>query len=241
MLFSDKNLKKIIIDDTHRHVYIGDLVKDPHHIKRTLRSENEEDVYDWGENERKFLGDILASSRWGVVLLGNPGYGKTSELKDFAVELWETRDLRMHIPKYERLRDFNSGMSIEDLLPANYQNIGSLVVVLDGIDEIHDIADFTNKLRRFSSEKRQYLKDGSIKFVISCRTNIYLKYIKVIENLEPYFLNGVSEGGAVRFLYNKFNIDLIGRKEFDFWRFRDIIQNPFYLEMIGKSLMVNPN
>lgn len=241
LLFSDKNLKKIVIDESHRHLYIGDIVKDPYHIKRTLRSESEEDVYQWGENERKFLCDVLTSSKWGVVLLGNPGYGKTSELKGFAVELWENRELRMHIPKYERLRDFNSGMAIEDLLPDNFQNIGSLVVILDGIDEIYDIADFTNKLRRFSSEKRKYLDEGSIKFVVSCRTNIYLKYIKVIENLEPYFLNGVSEGGAVRFLYNKFSIDLIGLKEFDFWRFRDIIQNPFYLEMIGKSLMINPD
>jgi len=241
LLFSDKNLKKITIDESHRKLYIGDLTKNPYHIQRTLRSESDEDIYGWGESDRKFLIDILPSSKWGVVLLGNPGYGKTSELKNFAIELWETRDLLMHIPKYERLRDFNSGMTIESLLPENYQNIGSLVVILDGIDEIYDISDFTNKLRRFSSEKRQFLDAGSIKFVVSCRTNIYLKYIKVIENLEPYFLNGVSEGGAVRFLHNKFNIDLVGRKEFDFWQFRDIIQNPFYLEMIGKSLIVNPD
>lgn len=241
LLFSDKNLKKIVVDESHRQLYIGDIIKDPHHIKRTLRSESGEDIYGWEENDRKFLGDVVASSKWGVVLLGNPGYGKTSELKDFAIELWETRELSMRIPKYERLRDFHSGMAIEDLLPDNYQYLGSLIVVLDGIDEIYDVADFTNKLRRFSSENRQYLDEGSIKFVVSCRTNIYLKYIKVIENLEPYFLNGVSEGGAVRFLHNKFNIDLIGRKEFDFWRFRDIVQNPFYLEMIGKSLMTNPD
>ncbi|MCZ4243974.1 NACHT domain-containing protein [Pedobacter punctiformis] len=241
LLFSDKNLKKIVVDETHRELYIGTITKDPHHIKRTLRAESEEDIYEWGDNDRKFLIDLLPSSKWGVVLLGNPGYGKTSELKDFAIELWETREMGMHIPKYERLRDFNSGMAIEDLLPDNYQHIGSLVVILDGIDEIYDIADFTNKLRRFFSDKREYLDEGSIKFVVSCRTNIYLKYIKVIENLKPYFLNGVTEGGAVRFLYNKYSIDLIGRKEFDFWRFRDIIQNPFYLEMIGKSLMINPD
>src|SRR5690606_3737361 len=169
LLFSDKNLKKIVVDESHRNLYIGNIIKDQYHIKRTLRSECEEDIYGWGENDRIFLGDILPSSKWGVVLLGNPGYGKTSELKELAVELWETRDLCMHIPKYERLRDFNSGMVIEDLLPDNYQNISSLVVILDGIDEIYDIADFTNKLRRFSSEKRQYLDEGSIKFVVSCR------------------------------------------------------------------------
>jgi hypothetical protein len=241
LLFSDKNLKKIVVDESHRQHYIGETIKDPHHIKRTLRSESEDDIYEWEENNRKFLGDVLASSKWGLVLLGNSGYGKTSELKNFAVELWETKELSMHIPKYERLRDFHSGMAIEDLLPDNYRYFGSLIVILDGIDEIYDIADFTNKLRRFSSENRQYLDEGSIKFVVSCRTNIYLKYIKVIENLEPYFLNGVSEGGAVRFLHNKFNIDLVGQKEFDFWRFRDIVQNPFYLEMIGKSLMINPD
>ncbi|SDJ49176.1 hypothetical protein SAMN04487898_10374 [Pedobacter sp. ok626] len=241
LLFSDKNLKKIIIDESHRHLYIGDIINDPHHINRSLRSENEENIYEWGEDDRKFLGDVLSTSKWGVVLLGNPGYGKTSELKDFAVTLWENRETRMQIPKYERLREFNSGMTIENLLPENYQNIGSLIVILDGIDEIYDIADFTNKLRRFFLEKRQYLDEGSIKFIVSCRTNIYLKYIKVIENLEPYFINGVSEGGAVRFLHNKFNINLVGRKEFDFWRFRDIIQNPFYLEMIGKSLVINPD
>jgi len=241
LLFSDKNLKKIVVDESHRQLYIGDLTKDPHHIERTLRAESEQNIYEWEENERQTLAEILPTSKWGVVLLGNPGYGKTSELKDFAVELWQTKERSIHIPRYERLRDFNSGMAIEDLLPHNFQHIGSLVVILDGIDEIYDIADFTNKLRRFSSENRHHLDEGSIKFVVSCRTNIYLKYIKVIENLVPYFLNGVSEGGAVRFLYNKFGVDLIERKQFDFWRFRDIVQNPFYLEMIGQSLVINPD
>jgi len=241
LLFSDKNLKKVIVQEAGKSLYIGTLQKDPYHIPRTIRSQSEENPYGWEEKEpENLLKSILLHSGWGLVLLGNPGYGKTSELKHLAFSLWEERVLHSRVPKYEKLKDFHSVMNIESLLPPDYKHIGRIVVILDGIDEIYDIADFSNKLRRFCTEQRQFLDAGEIKFVISCRTNIYLKYIKSIEGLEPYFLNGVSEGGAVRFLHQKFKIDLRIRKDFDFWRFRDIVRNPFYLEMIGKTLTLKP-
>lgn len=236
LIFSDKRLKKIIINDGDRKEYIGKLDRNEFHIDRTVRYQFESSPFDWEENEQSLsIEEAISRSKWGAVLLGNPGYGKTSELQQLAVRLWEQGEDRAWIPRYEHLRDFHSGTLIEEFLMEDFRRIGSLLLILDGIDEVHDITDFTNKLRRFSSEHSKLLEDGSLKILISCRTNIYLKYIKSIEGMDAVFLNGVTEGGAIRFLHRKFNIDPLNRKEFDFWRYKDILENPFYLMLIGLS------
>lgn len=235
LIFSDKLLRKVVIDETRRKEFIGTLKSNEHHISRSFRRHNDEDPYRWDDPDCKLiLEEELVKSKNGIVILGNPGFGKTSELKYLAVDLWE-REKKGFIPKYESLRDFHSNSSIEDLLPIDYKYINRLLLILDGIDEVHDITDFTNKLRRFIKENQEIFDDRLLKIAISCRTNIYLNYIKTTEGLETLFLNAVSEGGAIKFLHKKFNIDLIDKKEFDFWRFRDVLQNPFYLELIGTS------
>nr|WP_315423159.1 hypothetical protein [uncultured Pedobacter sp.] len=236
LIFSDNRLKKIIINDSNRKEYIGKLDKNEYHIDRTVRYQFERSPFDWEENEQSLsTEEAISRSKWGVVLLGNPGYGKTSELQQLAVRLWGQGEGRAWIPKYENLRDFHSGTLIEEFLPEDFRHIGALLLILDGIDEVYDITDFTNKLRRFSSEHHKLLEDGSLKILISCRTNIYLKYIKSIQGMDAVFLNGVTEGGAIRFLHRRFNIDPLNRKEFDFWHYRDILENPFYLVLIGLS------
>ncbi|RBQ06718.1 hypothetical protein [Pedobacter miscanthi] len=238
LIFSDKRLKKVVIREGDRGKYIGQLKKNNFHIDRTVRRQFEHSPFYWEEIEQAMrIEAALSSSKWGVVMLGNPGYGKTNELEQLAVRLWEDEVARAWMPKYEHLRDFHSATLIEELLPPDFEHLNPLLLILDGIDEVHDITDFTNKLRRFSSTHENLLDAGSLKILISCRTNIYLRYIKSIQGLDTVFLNGVTEGGAIRFLYQKYDIDPRKKKKFDYWRYRDILENPFYLELIGQSFV----
>lgn len=61
----------------------------------------------------------LSSSKKGIVLLGGAGYGKSTELRNFAVKPWEGRDTVHIIPHFVRLKTFNATSTIESILPEN--------------------------------------------------------------------------------------------------------------------------
>ncbi|KAA2224007.1 NACHT domain-containing protein [Chryseobacterium sediminis] len=235
LIFSDKNLQKTIIEEEDRNLFIDDLKKDQFYISRSFRKyqERERFVFDNPDYEIK-LEEQLNKSRFGVAVLGNPGSGKSHELKNFAIELWENRDTNNKIPRFRILKNFSSGTNFTDLLPENYKNISNLIIILDGIDEIHDITNFAVKLRAFIYDNQHVIESNQIKFVVSCRTNIYNNHIKSIDGFDICFINEVPENMAVNFLYNKYSLDVTQDERFSYWKFRDILQTPFYLELLGQ-------
>ncbi|WP_394664934.1 NACHT domain-containing protein [uncultured Chryseobacterium sp.] len=235
LIFSSKNLKRIVIDDEDREEYIGKITKEEFHIPRNFRKYQDRGFYVFENPDYQIeLDQFLDNSELGVFVLGNPGYGKSKELKNFAVELWESRNENLKIPKFQYLRTFNTDTKIADLLPKDYKYISYLTIIFDGLDEIHNIIDFTNKLQNFITENSDIIKNNSLKFVISCRTSIYNKYVKDLSGFEICFLNEVSEGAAVRFLLKKYNLDLRIDDRFNFWKYREIFENPFYLDLLGE-------
>lgn len=240
-IFSDKNLRKIIIEESDRSTYIGYLKEIPYHINRTYRSLSEENIYLWENPDYSIEIESLlsAANNENIVVLGSPGYGKTTELKFLALKLWGNRDEDQIIPKYHSLKNFHSTSTIESILPSNYSFIPYLLVILDGLDEVHDTIDFSNKLSDFIAQRKNSPQKNIIKFIVSCRTSIYNKVVKHLDGFSSIYLNPVAEGRAIHFLNNKFGIDLLkNKKEFSFWRYRDILQNPFYLELIGNNYQV---
>ncbi|MEN2435807.1 hypothetical protein AAH994_10370 [Weeksellaceae bacterium A-14] len=234
LIFSSKNLKKIVVDDEDRKDYIGELTQDEFHILRTFRKHQDRDFYVFKNPDYQLkLDEYLNTSEFGVMVLGNPGYGKSQELKNFAIKLWETRATNTKIPKFQNLKNFNTNTSIESLLPKDYKYIYDLTIIFDGLDEVHNIIDFTNKLRGFISENVELIKRNRLKFVISCRTSIYNKYVKDLGGFDICFLNEISEGLAIQFLFRKFNLDITTDVRFNFWKYRDILENPFYLNLLG--------
>jgi hypothetical protein len=234
LIFSSRNLKRIVIEEEDRTQFILKNTNDEFHIGRNFRRFQQRNRYIL-ENPDYYINleDYLNSSEFGVVVLGNPGYGKSEELRNFSVTLWESREVNQKIPKFQSLKNFSTDTIIENLLPKDYKHIFDLVVIFDGLDEVHNIVDFTNKLRNFISDNEALIKKNRIKFVISCRTSIYNKCIKDLGNLEVCFLNEVTEGAAARFLLNKYNLDLRAVSGFNFFKYRDILENPFYLKLLG--------
>ncbi|MCT4327051.1 hypothetical protein HZP16_13205 [Elizabethkingia anophelis] len=234
LIFSSKNLKRVVILAEDKEKYIGENSIREFHIVRNFRKFQENAPYIIDNHEYNLdLLDYLNSSKLGVVILGNPGYGKSEELKNFSAKLWNTMDENFKIPKFQSLKDFNTDTKIENLLPRDYRNMYDLVIIFDGLDEVHNIVDFSNKFRSFISDNAELINQRRMKFVISCRTSIYKRCVKDLKNLDICFLNEVTEGAAIRFLFKKFNLDITSAAGFSFYKYRDVLENPFYLQILG--------
>ena len=233
-IFSDKNLQKIVIDECDKEKYIGNIALDEYHIKRSIRnSPKREYEFYFPESNKKTLFSEIYENKLGIVLLGNPGFGKTSELKQLAIELWDSRQEENIIPFFKSLKNFTTSSIIEDFLPQNFKLIPKQIVIFDGVDEIEKIIDFSNKLRNFIIGNKEIFKDDKLKFIISCRTNIYNKYIKSISGFGVYFLNEINFSSGLNFLKAKYNLNLEEAKTFDTYKNKEILENPFYLDLIG--------
>jgi hypothetical protein len=234
-IFSNQNLNKIVIDDSDKEKLIRTIQNENFHIERTIRNtQNRGYTFYKSTPEKNILNSAIKEAKSGIVLLGNPGYGKSSELKQFALDLWKSRNENTLIPVFYILKNFSSSSNITDFLPENYKFIENLIIILDGIDELENIIDFSNKLRNFISDNKEYIKDSKMKFLISCRTNVYRKYIKSINDFETWFLDEIDIPSAVQFLDKKFNVDIREHKSFDIYKHQELLENPFYLELIGK-------
>lgn len=172
IIFSDKSLQKVVIEDSDREFYIGSIEPVSNYIERSFRSNPIPDIYSWNNSTAVEFDTIMMDCEHGIVLLGNPGSGKTSEIKHRAISLWHNRDENEIIPFYRSLKNFNSSSTIASILPSNYQKLPFLIVILDGLDEVYNITDFSNKLRSFIEEQKTAAAKNTLKFVISCRTSI---------------------------------------------------------------------
>ncbi|CAC9974386.1 NACHT domain-containing protein [Flavobacterium panici] len=237
-IFSDRNLHKIIIDERDKTNYIGKIEEDPFHIKRSVRAQqNREYEYYLPTTAQKTILSEIYLNDAGVILLGNPGFGKTSELKQLAAELWSKKDELYIIPFFKSIKNFTMSSSIEDFIPENFKLISRQIIIFDGVDEIENIIDFSSKLRTFINDYRSLFENKNIRLVISCRTNIYKKYIKNISDLGVYYLNEINLWTGLHFLESKFGLNAQNNRNFDIYKNKEILENPFYLELIGNHYL----
>lgn len=160
-----------------------------------------------------------------VVLLGNAGVGKTTELKMLFEQLWEKRDESLNIPMYINLKNFRKSADFEDLIPfAEWKELPITTFILDGLDEIAEIQDFISALELFLNK----YKDKKINVVISCRTNIYEKYLVKILGFEYFFLNGLTDKQINNILEKRIS-KVLNYEELN--QFRTYLENPFNLNL----------
>ncbi|MFL0067036.1 hypothetical protein V2595_15560, partial [Tenacibaculum maritimum] len=126
--------------------YIDNIVLPVSLIKRYIVEQNErKEVQNTLDlSKAKTIFEVLKEED-KIVLLGNPGIGKTIELKRIAVEYWHDQE-NTFIPIFRNLKNFTKQDTLDSYISINYKSIENVCFVFDGIDEISDIQDFESKL-----------------------------------------------------------------------------------------------
>lgn len=174
------------------------------------------------KNKTKLADVLLKDGR--IVLLGNPGIGKSTELNMLFENLWENREDSMNFPLIINLKSFRPVSRFEDLIPLKeWKELPKMTFILDGLDEIADIQDFVSELENFLNKN----DDKIINVVLSCRTNIYEKYLINISGFKYYFLDGLTDK-QINNILEKRIFTKLGIEELD--KFRVYLETPFNLE-----------
>ncbi|MDO8316002.1 MAG: hypothetical protein Q7T12_00570 [Flavobacterium sp.] len=170
-----------------------------------------------------------------VILLGNPGLGKTTELKRLAINLLNNAENKQ-IPIYRNLKIFTSSHNIESLLFENWESYKNLIFIFDGIDEIQNIQDFNSKLETFI----YYLNTNEIefKFILSCRTNVYESLIKNISDFKVYYLRDLYYHESINLLKLKCVSTIIDSLSFD-CTITEFLKNPFQVNILADYIKEN--
>jgi len=165
--FEKKDFDKFKLDENYEF-------NNEYHLKREVESKSDDnDTYEpmlSFFNPKQSESIINEFQKQNLIfLIGNPGMGKTEELKKVAFDVLNDS---IYLSKYFKVNNFTKQDSISDFLNYTiFKEYDEVLFVLDGIDEIANPKDFLSKLDDFITK----LKDSERKhkFLVSCRTNIY--------------------------------------------------------------------
>ncbi len=175
----------------------------------------------------KNLLDVIKTNSL-VLLLGEPGSGKTTELINVS-KYFEKNISKFEItPIFVSLSSIKKFDTLDDLLPADWALNKKIVLLLDALDEF----EFKNGLNKVIENLLAY-KDISFKIIVSCRTYAYNDELK---SLEPaaFYLDNFNSDQSFELLNKKYNIPLSKFNKISRSNFKDILQDPFMLNMFGK-------
>lgn len=169
-----------------------------------------------------------------LILLGNPGSGKSIELEHLFEVLWGKQNETKLVPIRLNLKNFRTGVNFEDLIQyKDWKTLNRVVFILDGLDEIPNIQDFVSALELFITNN----SSTSSKFVLSCRTNIYQKYLIQISGFDVFNLNELTVEQVNSILKNAFDIHVeIGS---DRIKENPLFFTPFFLAAVSRYFKKN--
>ncbi|MCP4692412.1 MAG: NACHT domain-containing protein, partial [Desulfobacterales bacterium] len=163
-------------------------------------------------------------NRRGIVILGDPGSGKTTHLKRLL--LWclrgERDDLGLPeemIPVFlplRELKDINSGLDafIQNQLDQPHMGLaegfgerllkrGNLLFLLDGLDEVADLAHRDKVARWIEAAARIH---QSCRFVVTCRFAGYSSEVRLNEDFLEMHMRPLTNKQARDFIHNWYRI-----------------------------------
>jgi hypothetical protein len=185
----------------------------------------------FGENHKKFALVNIIEKNDKIILLGNPGLGKTVELEKLANYLWGSQD-NDFIPIFRNLKNFTNLDTFEGYIKLKLNRFQNIIFILDGIDEITDIQDFTSKLENFI--KKNEIEEKDCKFLLSCRTNVYERIVKSVYNFKIYYLKDLSYNQSVDLLKNKCG-DIVNT--FDLTSLNaNFLKSPFQIDILANYI-----
>lgn len=196
-----------------------------------FENEKNDIVNFFNENQNKIaLVDIIKNNN-KVILLGNPGLGKTIELESFANYLWNNKEDE-YIPIFRNLKNFTTINTIEDYINLKFRRFQKVVFILDGIDEITNIQDFTSKLENFIQKLE--IEEKEFKILLSCRTNVYERIVKSVYDLKIYYLKDLEYNQSIELLDHKcgYLVNCLNVKGLD----SSFLKSPFQINILANYI-----
>lgn len=163
-----------------------------------------------------------------ILLLGDPGSGKTTELIKTANYFREKASFLEITPIYISLSNIKHFSKIEDILPEKWKAHKRIILLLDAWDEFDFKIKFAEEVRLLKEDQ-----EISVKIIVSCRTYAYNNELEILEP-EKFYLNGFNSYQSYDFLKQKFSInrEVFGR--IDKNKFKDVLADPFMLDKLGE-------
>lgn len=235
IMIKELKSRTVVISPGDKAKFIGDFELTINYLDRSFS--NEADTTDYFIREKKksplTLSGIL-NTEDKIFLLGNPGIGKSTELKKFAQQKWITGETTEFIPIFKSLRDFTSTDSIENYLPMGWEKLHKVIFILDGIDEIAHIEYFTSKLETFITQNTHNQK--TFKYIISCRTNVYKSISTAVSNFNLFYLKDLNQYESIELLKKNCEDDL---EDFTFSnQLYNFLKTPFHVKILSDYINV---
>lgn len=239
-----------LVPEKSKNIFLPDLSVTPNYITRCVSLIHDPDAdrsllrTEYRKNwEEGLLGawDKLKIDKEcpGFVLLGNPGMGKSTELRELAIHIWSRRNQTGWVPFYRNVKDFLSDNQLEDLLPADWMVIPKLLILLDGLDEVEFGPVFRTRLEQFI---QKYRNGYNLKVILSCRTNIYDHVIKDIARFKCFELIPLEMEAAIAYLKDAYQVPADHKRYNELApETRTFLANPYYLNLMGQHFREHQN
>ncbi|MDC6390962.1 hypothetical protein PP182_19910 [Maribacter sp. PR1] len=180
------------------------------------------------------LEDLLKTNK-RIILLGDAGSGKSTELRNLQIKLSE--DSSPYIPIYQNLNMYTPEKGFEGFLPDFWRELPEelLVIIWDGLDEI-PAQDFNKAIRQIENFSSMH---EDVNIVLSSRTNFYELPLNdthgTLRGFEPYMLTDLGISDATQYYSKKYS----ETKATDFINqvfeanLADLIAKPFFLMLLA--------
>ncbi|MCB0648443.1 MAG: hypothetical protein KDC49_17350 [Saprospiraceae bacterium] len=186
------------------------------------------------ETEQQSLDQLMVSTK-RVVLLGDAGSGKSTELKNLHHKL--SQGGSPFIPILQRFNSYTPDLGLEGFLPDFWKEVPSnlLLLIWDGLDEIEpkNFNTVVRQINTFSEKHRE------IRILISCRTNFYELPINdsnsTLPAFEPHLINDLNLKDVKEYYDRKYSTtksDSFINEVFDN-NLSDLITKPFFLMLLA--------
>ncbi|MHA1294581.1 MAG: hypothetical protein ACTSQJ_18220, partial [Promethearchaeota archaeon] len=179
------------------------------------------------EKQKDLINIILEQDR--VVLIGDAGTGKTTELNRIAFFLSRKES---HFNPFLVSLNTYVAQSICELLPEDWNKVPKKIpiVILDGLDEIES----KNKRNAIRNIERFSVNYPNVKIIISCRNNFYNSesenFSGTLKGFSTYILLDLEETEINKYINKKLEIQAENFYEIIIKNaLEDIIKIPFYL------------
>lgn len=220
---------RILIKKEDKADFIGDLVLEEDYLERRLTEEYKSQAGYYNENRKGLTISEKLDEFDNLFILGNPGSGKSTELKKLAEMSWKEGWTTDYVPVFKTLRNFTKSKELEDYLPSRWSELNKVLLILDGIDEISEIEPFKTKLENFVIANARLKKD--IKYVLSCRTNIFESLVFGLQGFSTFYLQDLTVNEGIGFLTGK-GIDFEYDPKLDAF-----LKNPFLAGILADYIM----